>query len=106
MPCMTLSVASVAMIDGSRTFRIRKALTQADDEADRDAARSKPSANDHHEPPVVRRPFDATTTMSVINAPTDTSKPPTIRAFTCPIATRASGSAPLEPSRLLRLNAE
>ena len=41
--------------------------------------------------------------MSVINAPTETSNPPTMSAFACPIATRASGSVPLEPSSLLRL---
>ena len=45
--------------------------------------------------------YEATTTHSVISAPTETSNPPTSSALVCPIETSASGI--VASSRLLRL---
>ena len=98
-PCSTLSVASVAMIDGRRTIRIRVALTSPTAMPTPTSARApRNSVPDPCPSDIVN---EATTTHIVISAPTEMSKAPTSNALTCPIAMNARGSA--VSSRLFRL---
>src|SRR5207237_5735168 len=100
-PCITLNVASVAMIDGSPTLRSSPALTRPTQIPIATSPNDAASSTGHDDPPPIVN--DATTTIRVISAPTETSKPPIIRAHVWPIATNASGSEPLDPSSVLRL---
>src|SRR5205085_7293237 len=100
-PCITLKVASVAMIEGSPSLRISPALTRPTQIPIATRPNDAASSTGHDAPPPIV--YEATTTTSVISAPTETSKPPIIRAHVWPIATNASGNAPLDPSSVLRL---
>ena len=80
---------SVAMMEGRRRTQISVALKIP---VASPTARSASAPGINPNPDVVGViVYEATTTHSVISAPTETSKPPTSSALVWPIETRASG---------------
>ena len=98
-PSRMLNVPSVAMIEGRRKHADEQRVEDPGREPD---AHDRERARDQTQGDVVGViVYEATTTHSVISAPTETSKPPTSSALVWPIETSASGI--VASSRLLRL---